>query len=398
MGVANVAFPNDSGANVLASETNSYRLVDTRQGIGTNKRRLRAGESIRIPLFGAKYNAGFFLTVTAVDASQDGFLTIHKCGRYTSDIRPETSNLNFVRGQTVANFVTLSKPPLAELCLYSSAETDVIVDVGGYLDEFETGGGVQLSVPTRILDTRSNLQTPGTTSVKDVTSLQVGGQEGVLTPFRGLSGRVYRPTVLFNLTVTGSRSAGYVTVYSCDSLRQETSNINFSAGETIANQVIASPDESGKVCLFSSTPVQLIIDLNGSTRPFVSQYDGRLPSDWLTWNDSSFSRFRYGTPERAYDSRVSGFSKVNAGETIRVPVATNSAGAALNVTAVDPEAEGYLTLYACDQPLPSTSNLNYRRGANIANHAITQLSATGEVCIYSSAKTHILVDIDSLLI
>jgi hypothetical protein len=67
--------------------------------------------------------------------------------------------------------------------------------------------------------------------------------------------------------------------------------------------------------------------------------------------------------------------------------------ASLNVTAVDPGGAGYLTVWPCDQPQPNASNLNYQQGQTIPNAVLSQLAADGRLCIYTSAPTHLLVDV-----
>ena len=62
------------------------------------------------------------------------------------------------------------------------------------------------------------------------------------------------------------------------------------------------------------------------------------------------------------------------------------------MTAAEPQADGYLTVYACGT-LPNASNLNYMAGQAIANTAITTLSPTGSVCVFSSETTHVIIDV-----
>jgi hypothetical protein len=43
--------------------------------------------------------------------------------------------------------------------------------------------------------------------------------------------------------------------------------------------------------------------------------------------------------------------------------------------------------------VPNSSNLNYTAGTDIANLVISKLGTSGTVCIYSSAATHLIVDV-----
>ncbi len=62
----------------------------------------------------------------ATDPAGAGYLTAFPCG-----VRPLASNVNYTRGATVANSAQVLLSPAGELCLYSLAPVDVVVDVTG---------------------------------------------------------------------------------------------------------------------------------------------------------------------------------------------------------------------------------------------------------------------------
>src|SRR5690606_24903837 len=76
----------------------------------------------------------------------------------------------------------------------------------------------------------------------------------------------------------------------------------------------------------------------------------------------------------------------------RGDVPVGAATAAINLTVVNPTADGYLTLYPCGQR-PDTSTLNYFTGQVVPNGAITALSPTGSVCVFTLAAAHVLIDV-----
>jgi hypothetical protein len=89
------------------------------------------------------------LNLTVSDAVGAGFLTAYPCAQG----RPSTSNLNFVAGAVVANFVVVQPDADGNVCLYAQNATHVVVDLMGTLADGFTGG-----TPQRLLDTRqSNL-------------------------------------------------------------------------------------------------------------------------------------------------------------------------------------------------------------------------------------------------
>src|SRR5207245_1892222 len=67
-----------------------------------------------------------------------------------------------------------------------------------------------------------------------------------------------------------------------------------------------------------------------------------------------------------------------------------SGGVALNVTVVNPAADGYVTVYPCG-PRPDASTVNFRAGDIVPNFTLVPY-AGGEVCLYAFADTHVVVD------
>jgi hypothetical protein len=75
-------------------------------------------------------------------------------------------------------------------------------------------------------------------------------------------------------------------------------------------------------------------------------------------------------------------------------------GAALNITAIHPEAPGHLRVYPCGMPLPNASTLNYGAGDTVVvpNVAVSGLGAGNGVCIYTAAATDLVVDLSGWLV
>lgn len=68
----------------------------------------------------------------------------------------------------------------------------------------------------------------------------------------------------------------------------------------------------------------------------------------------------------------------------------------VNVTAVNPSADGYLQLYAADVAAPTTSTVNFRAGATRANNAIVGLSPAGAFNVRAgiSGSVDVIVDVN----
>jgi hypothetical protein len=87
------------------------------------------------------------LNVTAVNAVDNGFVTVHPRGSPL----PNASNLNFVAGQNIPNAVITRVGPGGAVCFFTSGATHLIVDVAGWLTgppPATTGPNCPSSVPT----------------------------------------------------------------------------------------------------------------------------------------------------------------------------------------------------------------------------------------------------------
>jgi hypothetical protein len=132
-------------------------------------------------------------------------------------------------------------------------------------DEVSIGVGAELVplAPVRLLETRQGAgfdtidgvaEGAGLLSAGQTVELQVTGRGGVPAD---------ASAVVLNVTVTGGTGLGFVTVFPCGASQPGASNLNFSAGQTVPNLVIAKVGTGGKVCLYTTTPTHLIADLNG---------------------------------------------------------------------------------------------------------------------------------------
>jgi hypothetical protein len=114
------------------------------------------------------------------------------------------------------------------------------------------------------------------------------------------------------------------------------------------------------------------------------------------------------TPARLLDSRPGGTTVDGQGAGIgyrtagqvttlqiagRGGVPTGATAAVLNLTVTQTGAPGFATIWPCNQPEPNASNLNYT-DHDVANAVIAKLDPTGQVCIRTSAPTHLIADVN----
>jgi hypothetical protein len=345
-------LPPASGAaqSVLAIEP--VRVLDTRQLTGG---RLAAGESVRVDLAGRVPASATAVAVNvgAVDPAAPGFLTAHACG----STRPPTSNVNFATTTRAAGAI-VSLSSARTLCVYSSASTDVIVDLQAAFVPPSTSGALSLTplaTPSRLVDTRQSGRS---------RTLSVPVPSGA-------------DAVAVNLTATGSAEPGFVTAYPCGGRPPVVSNVNVGPGETKASAGFVRVGAGDSICVLSNVDVDVIVDLTGTLRP------------------GSGLRFVPVQPSRLLDTRsaIGGWSPIHgAGQTIDIAASPAGTGAVSGtLTLVQPTAGSFLTASPCGRAAP-TSSVNAERGEIVAN-AVTVSVADGRLCLFAHAGGHTLFDV-----
>ncbi len=301
------------------------------------------------------------LNVIAVDPAANGYVTVFPCDRE----RPVASNLNYGPSDVVANLVVTRPSADGVICLFSLADTDLVVDFAG---AFEKGSGFDpVDNPLRLVDTRIGLGAPR-------QRLGAGEAMRVAVPGQTLEAAV------LNLTAASPSGSGYLTVFPCDRDRPVASNVNYQRFDVVANLVAVRPDADGNVCVFSLAETDLVIDLAGG----FGEGSGTEPVD---------------NPFRLVDTRTG----LGADTAIRVPARTTmkiaipaamaDAPVVMNTTAVLPSGPGYLTVYPCDRERPMASNLNYAGADVVANLVVVRPDLNGNVCVFTLAETDLVIDL-----
>lgn len=223
------------------------RLLDTRSqgpslGPGTTR-------TLQVTAPGTTGIAAAVLNVTVTNTTSAGYLTAFQAGAAV----PTASNLNWVAGQTRANRVTVKLDSQGRASFYNSGgSTDLVVDLNGlYSDAGGPAGSQYFAVqPSRVSDTRA------------------GG--GSLVPVAGRGWvplmTAARPPVAVNanVTVTNTTAASYLSVVASNNTSAPTSDLNWSAGQTVPNAVISAlgPDGALRTRNFAGS-ADVIVDLVG---------------------------------------------------------------------------------------------------------------------------------------
>jgi hypothetical protein len=89
------------------------------------------------------------------------------------------------------------------------------------------------------------------------------------------------------------------------------------------------------------------------------------------------------------------FSITVRGKNGNCDIAPGATAVVLNVTAVDPRGDGFLTVWPAENIKPNTSNLNFSNGQAPTPNAVTvKVDSKGAIKVYSSAASvNVIVDI-----
>ena len=196
-------------------------------------------------------------------------------------------------------------------------------------------GSLGSVAPVRVLDTRTGNGAPrAAVGAGRTLAVKVTGLAGV--PAAGVA------AVVVNVTVTQPTAGGYITAWADGAARPGTSNLDFSAGQSVPNLAVVPVGADGDIALFNGSPgtVQLIVDVTGYYRAGIPTAAGALGSV---------------APARVLDTRTGNGAPqvpVGGGRTIAVKVtglagvpAAGVAAVVVNVTVTQPTAGGYITAW-----------------------------------------------------
>jgi subtilisin family serine protease len=350
-----------------------------------NVRTLVVGGRAGIPSTGVDAVA---VNVTVVSPTASNYVTVYPSGTP----KPNASNINFVAGQTIPNMAIVKVGNDGKIAIYNEGgSTQVIVDVVGWFPDGSDYTGVD---PQRLLDTRSCSGCDTIDGLYEAEGALVAQQ----TFFLPVVGRGTIPltgvgAVALNVTVASPTASNYLTVYPSGAPQPTASNLNFTAGQTIANMVIAKVGNDGKIAIFNNAgSTQVLVDVVGWF-PSVSEYTGIVPQRFMDTRscigcdtiDGQNEGLGPLTPAQAYPLQITG----------RGSIPSSGVGSvALNVTVVGSTASNYLTVYPFGAAQPTASNLNFVGGQTIANMVIVKLGAGGKITLFNrDGITPVLVDV-----
>ena len=192
-----------------------------------------------------------------------------------------------------------------------------------------------------------------------------------------------------NVTVVPPGTLNFLSLWPTGQPRPGVSTLN-SDGRVKANAAITPAGSSGGVNVFVTDPTQVIIDIDGY---FVAS------------GTPSALAFYPLTPCRVADTRKAngslGGPSLASGQTRTFPVLSSTCNIpataqaySMNFTAVPHGTLNFITTWPAGQTKPVVSTLNAPTGTVTANAAIVPAGTNGDVSVYASDSTDLLMDIN----
>ena len=256
---------NDTDTAGLFRPVTPSRLLDTRTGGGPG---IGPRQTVGIGVLGragvpATGVSAVVLEVTATNASAGSYLAVSPGG----SAPPSTSSVNFAAGQTVANRVIVGVGGNGQVDIYNAAGTvDIVVDIGGWFtdasDPAAAGGRFSGVAPTRIIDTHLGVGGVPRAPVAAGSPLTVSmaGMGGV----PAMSAPNPPRAVLLNVAATDASTGSYLAVYPSNSVYPGTADLNWPAGGTVSNAVLAQLGPDGRLTFLNGAgSADVIVDVVG---------------------------------------------------------------------------------------------------------------------------------------
>jgi DNA-binding beta-propeller fold protein YncE len=197
-----------------------------------------------------------------------------------------------------------------------------------------------------------------------------------------------------NVSVVPNGSLGYLTVWPAGQPRPLASTLNSLDGRIKANAAIIPAGTNGQISVYATNTTHVIVDVNGYFAPVSGSTLAFYPLTPCRVADTRHSTYPPGLgPPFLTGGQERAFPILNAITTCNIP-ANGVAAYSLNFSVVPHGSLFYMTVWPTGQTRPVVSTLNDVPGQIIANAAIVVAGSSGDVSVYPTNDTDLIIDIN----
>ncbi len=193
-----------------------------------------------------------------------------------------------------------------------------------------------------------------------------------------------------NISVVPSGPLGYLTLWPTGQGKPVVATLNSLDGRIKADAAIVPAGDHGAISIYVTNTTNVVLDINGyfapasgSTLAFYPLTPCRV-ADTRHPNGGLGSPYLTGGQERAFP--ILDASSCN--------IPSSAAAYSLNFSVVPHGGLGYMTVWPTGQSRPLVSTLNDIPGTIIANAAIVPAGSSGDISVYPSNDTDLVIDIN----
>ena len=336
-------------------------------------------------------NVGFYPYGVAVNAVTNEIYVINLCGNDpTCNSAATVSVLNGVTNSVVP--VAVGDTGSTRVLLAVNATTDRI-----YVPNSEDGtvsviaGDTALQFvtvpPCRVVDTRKANGTFGGPPI------QGGNYRSFPIPQSSCNIPTDAATYSLNVTVVPHGPLGYLTIWPAGENRPVVSTMNSVDGRVKADAAIVPAGSSGEVSVYVTNTTDVILDIDGYFAPMSGSTYAFYPLPPCRVADTRKSDFPQGLgPPQLFALTSRDFPVLNS---TCIPSGVSPTAYSFNFTVVPGgHPVGYLSAWPTGQSQPVVSTLNDQTGTIVANAAIVPAGTGGDISVYSTNDTQLLIDIN----
>ena len=195
-----------------------------------------------------------------------------------------------------------------------------------------------------------------------------------------------------NVSVVPDGPLGYLTVWPAGQPRPLVSTLNSLDGRIKANAAIVPAGTNGEISVYATNTTNVIVDVDGYFAPVSCSTLAFYPLPPCRVADTRKSSYPQGLgPPYLTGGQERAFPILNA-TTCNIP--SSAAAYSLNFSVVPYGPLGYMTVWPTGQTRPVVSTLNDIPGTIIANAAIVVAGTGGNVSVYPTNDTDLVIDIN----
>jgi YVTN family beta-propeller protein len=195
-----------------------------------------------------------------------------------------------------------------------------------------------------------------------------------------------------NVSVVPSGQLGYLTIWPTGEDQPLVATLNSIDGRIKADAAIVPAGYQGAITIYVTNTTNVVLDINGYFAPVSGSTLAFYPLTPCRIADTRKTNFPQGLGAPYLPGHQERDFPILNATSCNIPPSAKAYS--LNFSVVPHGGLGYMTVWPTGQPRPLVSTLNDVPGTIIANAAIVPAGTSGDVSVYPSNDTDVIIDIN----